>query len=424
MIVAKIAATKPVAGNTLTQDDSPADAQAFAQLLDEKTAESAAKSPLPAQGAARAGSPNPADSASSEVTDETGSPTAEDIANLSLLVFLNPFHASLPTGEAAKKEKLLPQEDALPGSDLLAGNLQPLTLLTHPDAAPLSAKAEPLTMEATASDENSLAVADVSLLPVTAETTTEHEHEHEHEAIASALRSAPATGLKPAVSQQDPQTGTAAITQLSAVTAAVGQGSSALPSGINMMPVKGAELSHPADRVNSLPDPALSPAVVSQPASATVTEPPATSGLLTQQMGTPAWQQSLGQQIACFTRDGIQHAELRLHPEELGSIQITLQLKNEQAQMHFVSPSHQVRAAIEAAVPHLRTSLAESGIELGQSSVGADSSSGWKDSGQSEQSGRQSFAQAQQVRSNQNPEERIETAVRTVSYNNGINTFA
>lgn len=104
--------------------------------------------------------------------------------------------------------------------------------------------------------------------------------------------------------------------------------------------------------------------------------PTVATGTLMQEMGTSAWQQSLGQQIACFTRDGVHRAELRLHPEELGAIQISMRLNNDQAQLHFVSENHQVRAALEAALPELRTSLAESGINLGQSSVGADSTSG------------------------------------------------
>ncbi|MEZ3500094.1 hypothetical protein HP564_11195 [Pantoea sp. KPR_PJ] len=148
------------------------------------------------------------------------------------------------------------------------------------------------------------------------------------------------------------------------------------------------------------------------------------SGVLTETMGTLAWQQSLGQQLACFTRNGIQHAELRLHPEELGSLHISLQLKNEQAQLHFVSASHQVRAALEAAVPHLRTSLAEAGIELGQSSVGAESSSCWQHSGDPSSHARPHVASQIAQDERGLPEEPIENVTRTLICNNGINTFA
>ena len=74
-----------------------------------------------------------------------------------------------------------------------------------------------------------------------------------------------------------------------------------------------------------------------------------------------------------FHRNGQQSAELRLHPQELGALQITLKLDDQQAQLHIASAHGQVRAAVEAAMPQLRHALAESGINLGQSSVGGES---------------------------------------------------
>ena len=159
-------------------------------------------------------------------------------------------------------------------------------------------------------------------------------------------------------------------------------------------------------------------------ASESPADPSPATGQLTQEMGTPAWQQALGQQVACFTRNGIQHAELRLHPKELGSLQISLQLKNDQAELHFVSPSHQVRAAIEAAVPHLRTSLAESGIALGQSSVGAGSSQDGNPSGSAGQSFRPQGIPSQPGDRPASAEESADAVIPAVSYRNGINTFA
>lgn len=90
-------------------------------------------------------------------------------------------------------------------------------------------------------------------------------------------------------------------------------------------------------------------------------------------LGSPEWQQALGQQVLMFQRNGQQNAELRLHPQELGALQITLKLDDNQAQLHIASAHSQVRAAVEAALPQLRQALAESGINLGQSSVGGES---------------------------------------------------
>jgi flagellar hook-length control protein FliK len=62
-----------------------------------------------------------------------------------------------------------------------------------------------------------------------------------------------------------------------------------------------------------------------------------------------------------------------------------LNVVNDQAQAQFVSPHAAVRAAVEAALPQLRTALADNGIQLGQTSVGADSFAGQAGNGQQQQ---------------------------------------
>ncbi|WP_191922923.1 flagellar hook-length control protein FliK [Pantoea agglomerans] len=107
-------------------------------------------------------------------------------------------------------------------------------------------------------------------------------------------------------------------------------------------------------------------------ASATTSTP--STPMLNSQLGSDEWQQALSQQIVMFSRNGQQNAELRLHPEDLGAIQISLKLDNDQAQINLVSSHSHVRAALEAAIPQLRSALAESGINLGESQVSSDSS--------------------------------------------------
>ena len=121
---------------------------------------------------------------------------------------------------------------------------------------------------------------------------------------------------------------------------------------------------------------AASPSQSATPASARVTAPPTPQ--LNAQLGSPEWQQALSQQVLMFHRNGQQSAELRLHPQELGALQITLQLDDKQAQLHIASAHGQVRAAVEAAMPQLRHALAESGINLGQSSVGGEATPQWQ----------------------------------------------
>lgn len=66
-------------------------------------------------------------------------------------------------------------------------------------------------------------------------------------------------------------------------------------------------------------------------------------------------------------------------------MQISLKLDDNQAQLQMVSPHSHVRAALEAALPTLRTSLAENGIQLSQSSVSSESFSGQQQSSSQQQ---------------------------------------
>lgn len=109
---------------------------------------------------------------------------------------------------------------------------------------------------------------------------------------------------------------------------------------------------------------------------------PLPTPVLNAQLGSSEWQQALGQQIMMFNRNGQHSAELRLHPQDLGTLQISLRIDDNQAQLHMASGHSQVRAALEAALPQLRTALADSGIQLGQSSVGSDAQPQWNGSQQ------------------------------------------
>ena len=135
---------------------------------------------------------------------------------------------------------------------------------------------------------------------------------------------------------------------------------------------------------STAPTATLAPVIssnVTSHAAATV----ATAPVLSQPLGTQEWQQSLSQHITLFTKQVQQTAELRLHPEDLGQVQITLKLDDNQAQLQMVSAHSHVRAALEAALPVLRTSLAESGIQLAQSSVSSESFAGQQQSSSQQQ---------------------------------------
>ena len=78
----------------------------------------------------------------------------------------------------------------------------------------------------------------------------------------------------------------------------------------------------------------------------------------------------LNQRVQYMLSQGMQKAEIRLDPAELGSMQIRLQMNQEQqvsVQIQVQNP--QAREALEQTMPRLREMLQQQGIELGQNQV-------------------------------------------------------
>ncbi|MGA8785943.1 MAG: flagellar hook-length control protein FliK, partial [Polaromonas sp.] len=100
---------------------------------------------------------------------------------------------------------------------------------------------------------------------------------------------------------------------------------------------------------------------------------PVATASLVPEVGSNEWGKALGQHVIQMGNAGHQVAELQLNPPGLGPLKVTLSMSDNQMQAMFVSAHSSVRAAVEAALPQLRSTLADSGISLGNTSVGAES---------------------------------------------------
>ncbi len=107
-------------------------------------------------------------------------------------------------------------------------------------------------------------------------------------------------------------------------------------------------------------------------AAAASAAPPPVKLALSPVVGSDGWGTALGKQVIWMGNTNNQSAELHLNPPDLGPLKVTLTINDNQAQAMFVSAHQSVRSALEAALPQLRSSLAESGISLGNTSVSAD----------------------------------------------------
>ncbi len=90
-------------------------------------------------------------------------------------------------------------------------------------------------------------------------------------------------------------------------------------------------------------------------------------------VGHARWGEELAQKVVWMTSQQTQVAEIHLNPAHLGPVEVMLSISQDQATAQFVSQHPAVRDAIQDALPRLREMLAESGIQLGNVMVGADS---------------------------------------------------
>jgi flagellar hook-length control protein FliK len=93
------------------------------------------------------------------------------------------------------------------------------------------------------------------------------------------------------------------------------------------------------------------------------------------------WTPALGARLMTMVANDVQHARIQLDPPELGSLEIRMQVQNDQASVQVSAQSHQVKDVLDSSAQRLRDALAAEGIELNDFSVSADSGGQGGDNG-------------------------------------------
>ncbi|QSX31892.1 flagellar hook-length control protein FliK [Shewanella cyperi] len=124
------------------------------------------------------------------------------------------------------------------------------------------------------------------------------------------------------------------------------------------------------------------------------------------------------QQLVTMVSQGIQQAEIRLDPPELGQMMVRIQVQGQETQVQFHVTQSQTRDVMEQALPRLREMLAEQGMQLtdGQVSQGG----GGRDFGSREGSG----GASQESMDEKAAEETLLSVNQTTSYGSGIDYYA
>ncbi|WP_372872565.1 flagellar hook-length control protein FliK [Shewanella sp.] len=123
-------------------------------------------------------------------------------------------------------------------------------------------------------------------------------------------------------------------------------------------------------------------------------------------------------QLIAMVKDGVQQAEIRLDPPELGAMMVRIQVQGSEAQVQFHVSAQQTKDVVEQALPRLRELLAHQGMELTDGQVSHEKRGGGQSG--SERSDEQHFAAMDEI-----PAEELQLSVnQTTSYASGIDYYA
>ncbi len=103
------------------------------------------------------------------------------------------------------------------------------------------------------------------------------------------------------------------------------------------------------------------PHVPGSPGGMSISSP--ASSTLSHGIHQPGFADELSTQVRVWTQQGVQQAELRLNPAEMGPIQVRIQLDGGQAQVLFGAEQAQTREALQNALPQLARALAQEGLQ-------------------------------------------------------------
>ena len=82
------------------------------------------------------------------------------------------------------------------------------------------------------------------------------------------------------------------------------------------------------------------------------------------ELGSKDFAPALGSQLKVLVRDGVEHAQLRLNPAEMGPIEVRIRIDGSQAQVEFSAAQAPTRQALQEAVPALASALRDAGLTL------------------------------------------------------------
>lgn len=123
----------------------------------------------------------------------------------------------------------------------------------------------------------------------------------------------------------------------------------------------------PLDALRAL---SVSPMPQMPAANKATASPPAHNLTMQANVGTPAFAQELGQQVAWLGGQDIKQARITLHPEDLGQLDVKVSVQHDHVDVSFIAQHPQAVHAVQQTLSQLDAMLAHHGLTLGQAQVG------------------------------------------------------
>jgi flagellar hook-length control protein FliK len=133
---------------------------------------------------------------------------------------------------------------------------------------------------------------------------------------------------------------------------------------------------------------------------------------------SPQWGQQFSDHVIWMGNNDIKSAVIKIHPEDLGPIEISVKVVDNAASVNIVSHSAQVRDLVDQAMPRLRDMMSNQGLHLSDVQVSAD-----KSSNQSSQNGYANNGQQEMDSDGTDDEVQLVTSVKKQS-NRLVDYFA
>jgi flagellar hook-length control protein FliK len=145
----------------------------------------------------------------------------------------------------------------------------------------------------------------------------------------------------------------------------------AFSTALQALTASSSQGNHSDDSVDALKN-LTAQAMSQQPqTSSNVATAPAPHALTMQSsVGSPSFGQELSQQVTWLGGQDVKEARIRLHPEDLGELDVKVSVKQDHVDVAFIAQHPQAVHAVQQTLSQLDSMLAHHGLTLGQAQVG------------------------------------------------------